>query len=97
MITTPVPSLKAALADGGPPLTRANRRPLAAAANAAVALIALTAAMFALAAPASAKLVWIPRAGYRLAAYVQPAMAPRSCSATASPTTTTCTTASCHC
>jgi pimeloyl-ACP methyl ester carboxylesterase len=49
---------------------------LAAAANAAVALIAITAAMFALAAPASAKLVWIPRAGYRIAAYVQPGHGP---------------------
>ena len=48
----------------------------AAGAKTALALIAITAAMFAHAVPASAKLVWVPRAGYRIAAYVQPGRGP---------------------
>jgi haloalkane dehalogenase len=76
VITTSVPGLPAELADGLSPLTRAIRRPLPAAASAAVALISITAAMCALAASATAKLVWIPRAGYRIAAYVQPGHGP---------------------
>lgn len=39
-------------------------------------LLALAAALLATAAPASAKLVWIPREGYRLAAYVHPGPGP---------------------
>lgn len=54
----------------------ARRQLRATAAKTSVALIAITAAMFALAASASAKLVWIPRAGYRIAAYVQPGRGP---------------------
>ncbi len=76
MNITPISGLEAELADGRTLLARATRRPLVAAANAAVALIAIIAATFALAAPASAKMVWIPRAGYRIAAYVQPGHGP---------------------
>lgn len=76
VMTTAASGHTAELAHNGPPLPRAIRRPVAAAASAAAALIAITAATFALAAPASAKLVWIPRAGHRIAAYVQPGRGP---------------------
>jgi haloalkane dehalogenase len=41
-----------------------------------LSLVATAAAIFSVAAPASAKLVWVPRAGYRIAAYVQPGRGP---------------------
>jgi hypothetical protein len=81
---------------------RGRSRLLVKAVMALITLTAMAAAMFAVpatshAAPASTKLVWIPRAGYRIAAFVHPGRGPRSCCATASRTTTTCTTVSRHC
>jgi len=54
----------------------ARRRRLGPAARAGGILIALAAAMLVIAAPASAKLVWIPRAGGQIAAFVQPGRGP---------------------
>lgn len=79
-------------------ITTANRRPRlrAAVTKLLLTLVATVATTTAIAAPATAKVVWIPRAGYRIAAYVR-VTAPRSCSATASRTTTISTTAPCRC
>ena len=60
---------------------RGRSRLLVKAVMALIALTAMAAAMFAVpatahAAPASTKLVWIPRAGYRIAAFVHPGRGP---------------------
>ena len=59
--------------------TAQHRRPRwRPAARASATLIALAATMLAVAAPASAsaKLIWVPRAGHRIAAFVQPGRGP---------------------
>jgi haloalkane dehalogenase len=57
-------------------IAQRQRRRFRPAARALATLIALAATLLAIAAPASAKLVSIPRAGHRIAAFVQPGRGP---------------------
>jgi haloalkane dehalogenase len=74
--TRPVSDDTPDLRENEPHPARGRRRLWAAATRTSAGLIAVAAALFAVTAPALAKLVWIPRAGHRIAAYVQPGRGP---------------------
>jgi haloalkane dehalogenase len=74
--TKPISGPTSALGNNEPRLAHRPRRLRAGATRASVTLIVLAAALFAVTGSAFARLVWIPRAGHRIAAYVQPGRGP---------------------